>query len=654
MTQDEIYGMIHGGYDNLCDKQGTILGEMQAVEQMLDYVKRIGDLAHEKHPEFNPFNKGLCELLLAGPKGYVSIDKTINRSCVEYDASESTILDYFAGVISEYEELINSKIEEHDKTPPKVGYIDIELRDALNKLATSYATKFDASVVYREYILGESEATKLSGMLDPNTVRLIAEKSVTSETNFALSSPGGIADKFAFGSTAELMKWITRYYGQPELMEKYRTFNTNVLIREINLNSNIPVDEVYKIFRDEIVGWVKTHFDKRSDDLIKTMLCIDFDKFCLFSYRYLLNAGDADSVIKDYNSSITDTSSDQVKADVSKSVETIRKMKYYIHSMFMELTANERLPNRFLSANTIAFILSTEPNMRSTAFQVCEVFTALYSKSEFVTERINSYYIHFIPHDEADSRDVFLASVLAAIYGFNVSSQKIFAPSVFSEFFELQRTIIGISIQRFIRGMKAQLSFVEKHLSGKLTYELKTKIDSAKFTLSYPTFEEVKNKIKVLKEVIGSIVDDFTNSKNEDSTSEHKAYAEFYKDKIRQLDGYAEYCEYAIDRFASVSKETEILYHNIKNFNVVNYNDVIGNIRIADFEDWGYYGKIIWPRRVIEYIEQIDPSEREDIAKIPYEERSFVDTTKKMLEDLKPGDIFKRNNPEMTVKSGCK
>lgn len=652
MTQDEIYGMIHGGYDNLCDKQGTVLEEMYAVERMLDYIKKIGDLAHEKHSEFNPFNKGLCELLLAGPKGYVSIDKTINISCVEYDASESTILDYFAGVISEYEELINSKIEEHDKTPPKVGYTDLELRSALNKLATIYATDFDASVVYKEYILGEGKS-KLSAMLEPSTVRLIAERSVTSETNLAMSSPGGIADKFAFKSVDELMKYITRYYGQPELMEKYRTFNTNVLIREINMNPNIPVDEVYKIFRDEIVGWVKTHFDKRSDDLIKSMLCIDFDKFCLFSYRYILNAGDVDSVIAEYNSSITDESSAEVKTSVKQTVETLRKMKYYIHSMFMELTANERLPNRFLSANTIAFILSTEPNMHSTAFQVCEVFTALYSKQEFVTERINPYYIHFMPHDEADSRDVFLASVLAAIYGFNVSSQKIFAPSVFGEFLELQRTIIGISVNRFIRGMKTQVEYIEKQLMEKLTDDLKSKIDSVKITPSYPSFDEVKEKIKILKEALESIVDDFNSDKKELS-SVVKAYVDLYKDKIRQLDKYTECCTYAIDRMASVSKETEILYHNIESFGVVNYNDVIGNLRIADFEDWGYYGKNIWPRRVIEYIEQVDPADNVDLSSVPYEERLYIDSTKKMLENLKPGDIFKRNTPEMTVKSGCK
>lgn len=653
MTQDEIYGMIHGGYDNLCDKQGTILGEMQTVERMLDYVKRIGDLAHEKHPEFNPFNKGLCELLLAGPKGYVSIDKIINRSCVEYDASESTVLDYFAGVISEYEELINSKIEEHDKTPPEVGYVDLELRSALNKLAIIYATNFDASVVYKEYILGEGKS-KFSGMLEPNTVRLIAEKSVMSETNFALSSPGGIADKISFESVDELMKYITRYYGQPELMEKYRTFNTNVLIHEINQNPNIPVDEVYKIFRDEIVGWVKSHFDKRSDDLIKTMLCIDFDKFCLFSYRYILNAGDVDSVIAEYNSSITDESSEEVKTSVKQTVETLRKMKYYIHSMFMELTANERLPSRFLSANTIAFILSTEPNMHSAAFQVCEVFTALYSKQEFVTERINSYYIHFIPHDEADSRDVFLASVLAAIYGFNVSSQKIFAPSVFEEFFELQRTIIGISVNRFVRGMKTQIEYIEKQLIGKLTGDLKSKIDSVKIAPCYPSFDEVKEKIRILKESLESIIDDVFNPDKKELSSEDEAYADLYKDKIRQLNKYEECCTYAIDRIDSVSLETEILCHNIESFGVVNYNDSICNLRIADFEDWGYYGKNLWPRRVIMYIEQVDPSDSIDLSIVPYEERSYIDPTKKMLEDLKPGDIFKRNTPEMTVKSGCK
>ena len=602
------------------------LNDYETVKTILDtyfdHIVEINELATKirtKHllDTSSVYNindcKSITPLILTPFRGYEAYNKRMNACCVEHYSNEPNILVFFENIVDNLSDDGNIA----------------ELEEKIEKIFNYLVDNFDASVIYRELVATDYQYKYISKK------SLLRCAALANESNSAtVNSPSRIPDHLTFKTADELIEFISTPIDTEHLkhliMNSERDTKTSVLIKSI-INNEINTADVFKAYRDEFVRWVK--IENLSDRTDKTKFPLihytNFSQFFIYAFRNLMNSGDINSVIDTYTSSI-DGQDDKTLIDhVNEQIALLKNYRYFITAMFHEVVVSEDLAKYILPVEFVLYVLSVKPKKNCAAYQVHELFRALYLKTDYISERINDCYVHFIDHDQVDERDIWFTSCLQMLMGFNNGSVEILSPIYYMENIYRSSLYNSLSYTRFIRGMIETVNGVQQFIDkDPVNIDMNsTDDDLIKIIDSY--IEYNTNKLN-------------DNSKTENDSDKDEDPTEYYKHKIEVLEGVKDSIIYAYGLVNDNVKAIDKLYSNCKAITEAN------NFIRADYSDISYDGledahKLpIWPIRVI--VEQPSKDEQVDTEK--------ASEAQKKLRDLKPGDIFKKY--EMTSKSPCR
>jgi len=589
------------------------------LDTYFDHIVEINELATKiriGYPDVSMYNindcKSITSLVLTPFRGYEAYNKRMNACCVEHYGNEPDIFTLFENIVYNLPDSDNA----------------VELGEKIEKIFNYLVDNFDASVIYRECVATNYQYKYISKKSLLRCAALARESSKST-----VNSPSRIPDHLTFKTADELIEFISTPIDTINkfiVIDSEKDAKTSVLIKSI-VNNEINTADIFKAYRDEFVSWVKvedlpTRTDKNKFPLIHYT---NFSQFFIYAFRNLMNSGDINSVIDTYTDSI-DGQDDKTLIDhVNDQIALLKNYRYFITAMFHEVVVSEDLAKYILPVEFILYVLSVKPKKNCAAYQVHELFRALYLKADYVSERINDCYVHFIDHDQVDERDIWFTSCLQMLMGFNNGSVEIVSPIYYMENIYRSSLYNSLSYTRFIRGMVETVNGIQQYIDKE------------------PVNVDINTSDDELIDIVDSYIKYINDKLNEESSSEKvseddKDMTEYYKNKIEVLEDIKDSINYASSLFDDNVKAFDKLDKNCKAITEAD------NFIRADYSDISYNGledsdKLpIWPIRVI--LEQSSDEQQVDSEKVSEAQRN--------LRDLKPGDIFKKY--EMTSKSPCR
>ena len=579
-------------------------------------------------------------LLLSTPVSAEAYNSRMNKCFIDY--GEHNMFDYIAICID--------GVSTGDVSAK-------ELVKQFNDLFKFVIENFDASAVYKSLNLFDKSSSPAVKYLDKDLmldcmckcdekggspIISVNRLPVNSSLYDTLTTADGLY---------EFVKALSEKYGVDDATDPVdpnaKTVITSMII--LALSSKMDSNEVakfYNMYRDEFVKWVKgvcydetratVQYSRANFPLMKST---DFNRLFIYTYNTLMDAGDVNSVIKTYEDSIEGQTDEVLLADVKENIDTVRRLRYSMTQIFVEIFSNEYLVHEVIPTVFALHVLKTRTPKNTAAYQIQMLVKAIFIMHEFSTQRMNDYYVHYTMNELCTDEDILFAKILSFISSFNSSTSDYLSSAYSIEAAHDIEYFNKLTFTRFVESTKHRL--LKCKSSDDDTYDASANIN---------TVEDLYKYADYLIEASEKKIDEISDSENQNPDNE--SYIPFYKDKVSELESIKKSLDYAVDMYTNNVNEIGRLFNNINSLSDVQltYNTSENAYRLEyDADGTTVVEYIIWPSRVIdkkELEERIkNDASKNDVAS----DRSHNQS----INNIKPGDIFKERKT-ITVKSGCK
>lgn len=566
-------------------------------------------------------------LILSNPTSAKAYDKRMNKCFVE-TTKRSNVISYACDLIG--------NLSQDDV------YRDVAI-DKLNALFGFIVDNFDAAAVY-----------KLCDMFDlnQNISMQYLNKDIIVKCMMLCDEDGGsplistqrlpVNNEYLYSElrTADsLYKFILEIISKYGCSDNVKTVVTSFIVSALSSKMDaFEVAKFYDMYRDEFINWCKKiAYDENAYTVenFPLMKITDFNRLFIFIYNTLMDAGDVNSVISTYESSIEGQTDEVLLNDVKSNVDALRKMRYSMTQIFVEIFTSERLVHEVIPTVFALHVLKTRTPSNTAAYQIQMLVKALFTFSDFETQHINDHYIHYVPSEYTTDEDVLFARILSLISSFNSATSDYLSSAYSKEVAKDIEYLNKVTFSKFMDGVKDSLASLGK--SDKPTSPLAIADFSVAETLKFADslIESTNLTIKELKEAEGD-------------SDKDDAYIPYYEDKVKELEEIKRAINYAADSYMNNANEIVRLISNFTQLNgVMDYPDIEGKYQLR-YMECGHESVVdlIWPLRVLADTDEKDGDDNANDVSLSFEHN-------KAISGLKPGDIFK-DRKVFIPKSPCK
>ncbi len=564
-------------------------------------------------------------LILSTPVSAEAYNKRMNKCFIETKCAN--VITYACGLI--------------DKLPQDAEYREAAITK-LNELFSFIVDNFDAAAIYKSCDMFDLRQNGSMKFLDKDTIvkcMMLCNEDGGSPLISARRLPDNNDQLYKELHTADsLYNFIVDIVSKYGCSNNVKTVVTSLIVSALSSRMDaFEVAKFYNMYRDEFVNWCKKiAYDENSYTVenFPLMKSTDFNRFFIFVYNTLMDAGDINSVISTYESSIEGQTDEVLLNDVKTNIDALRKMRYSMTQLFVEIFSSERLVHEVIPTVFALHVLKTRTPKNTAAYQVQMLMKAIFTLTEFNTQRLNDYYIHYAPTELTTDEDVLFARILSLVSSFNSSSSDYLASAYSKEVAKDIEYLNKLTFSKFIDNMKDSLASLGQHETE--IYDLS--IDELlKFADSL---------IEKSRSAIDSVKESESDSEKKDET---ESYIPYYENKIEDVEEIKRLINYAVESYTNNDNEIKRLLNTIEQLvGVMDYQDVEDMYRLR-YNECGHESVVdlIWPLRVLEDTDTKTLEEKNDEAIDTQSERN------KAICALKPGDIFKERKV-LDTKSPCK